>query len=179
MASVQKCVSRLLRSECIDCLAYGLVAIQVVPRNLQQMWSNTPFSAKARNHSSFKEKEGELYCRFSGKIELHFGTCCQKMFRCIKRIFASQLLVWSWLTLQKSILPETTQLHATGSLLKDKNLSTWHSNSVTANFLLVMILEELENVVVYVGLNSWKNFQLYDGHNHLMCHKLPISGLLA
>lgn len=42
-----------------------------------------------------------------------------------------------------------------------------------------MVLEKLGNVVIYIGLNSWKHFKLYDGHNYLMCHKLPIPDFLA
>lgn len=47
-----------------------------------------------------------------------------------------------------------------GSLFKNIVNQPSIKRFVTANFLLVVVLERSENVVIYVGLNLWRNLKL-------------------
>lgn len=139
--------------------------------------SNIPFSAKARNF--FLDLKARKVNSIVGSLaDECLGACCQLRWgRCI---FASLLPYGlGWLS-RKACCQRKPSCTPLALFLKTVPTNPAQNSSfVRTNFLSVMVLEKLENMIIYVHLNLWKNFKPCYGWNHLICHKLPVPGVLA
>lgn len=118
-------------------------------------WSNTPFSAKARNRS-LGLKERKVSYVVDSLVDECFTWQCTV--RSSAKSNASLLLYFCVVSadpLGRHAARENPAARG-GSLFKT---IVNQPRFVTANFLLVVVLERVENMVIYVGLNLWRNFK--------------------